>query len=295
MFRYNRHIFAQSAGVRALFELLVANKQQVPNELPAPFHEITVDAPSNTLIDDFVRFSGGDPSNYQGVVPPHLFCQWSLPAMLTVASGLPYPATKVINAGCQLRISSPIPRGERLTVAARLASVQVEERRVRLAIDVNTQHAGTALLEAQLRVVVPLPAKQSRTPLKQSRTPSPKKQPELVPAGARELLYRQLSHGAGADFARLTGDFNPIHWLTPYAKAVGFRHVILHGFASFSLTFEALVRHLFSGDARRVTRLEARFVRPLVLPARVGVYVLDDRVVLGDAFGGAVYLSGSYG
>jgi acyl dehydratase len=116
-----------------------------------------------------------------------------------------------------------------------------------------------------------------------------------VPEAARELSRRRLVRAAGADFARLTGDFNPIHWLGSYAKAVGFRDVILHGFASFALTFEALVGRVFSGDACRLSRLDANFTRPLVLPAQVGVYISGDRVYLGDALGGAAYLSGEFG
>ena len=37
-----------------------------------------------------------------------------------------------------------------------------------------------------------------------------------------------------------------------------------------------------------------RFTRPLVLPARVGVYVRGDKVWVGDAPGGGAYLEGTF-
>ena len=37
-----------------------------------------------------------------------------------------------------------------------------------------------------------------------------------------------------------------------------------------------------------------RFTRPLVLPARVGVYVRGDKVWVGDAPGGPAYLEGTF-
>ena len=41
--------------------------------------------------------------------------------------------------------------------------------------------------------------------------------------------------------------------------------------------------------------MDVRFVRPLLLPARVGLYVGDgNRVWVGDAPGGGAYLEGTY-
>jgi hypothetical protein len=76
---------------------------------------------------------------------------------------------------------------------------------------------------------------------------------------------------------------------------MGFRNVILHGFGSFSFTFEGLTRGLFAGSVGKIRLLDANFVRPLVLPARTGLYVWGDgNVGLGDAPGGPAYLLGRY-
>jgi acyl dehydratase len=115
-----------------------------------------------------------------------------------------------------------------------------------------------------------------------------------VPVDAREIAFFKLGPNAGLDFAKLTGDFNPVHWVPRWAKAFGFRNVILHGFGTMARAIEALNRGLFAGDVTALREIDVRFTRPLVLPARVGVYVSGDKVWVGDAPGGPAYLEGSF-
>ena len=99
-----------------------------------------------------------------------------------------------------------------------------------------------------------------------------KKERVRVPVDAREIAFWRLSAHAGLDFAKLTGDFNPIHWVPPAAHAAGFRNVILHGFATLARAIEGMNRTLFAGDTNKLATIDVRFTRPLVLPARVGLY-----------------------
>jgi len=70
--------------------------------------------------------------------------------------------------------------------------------------------------------------------------------------------------------------------------------VILHGFSTLARTIEALNRRVYAGDATRLESIDARFTRPLVLPATVGVYVNGKTVTVGDAPGGGAYLEGTF-
>ncbi len=46
----------------------------------------------------------------------------------------------------------------------------------------------------------------------------------------------------------------------------------------------------------RIAVMDVKFTRPLLLPAKVGLYVDDnDGVFVGDAPGGPAYLVGTYG
>jgi acyl dehydratase len=85
-----------------------------------------------------------------------------------------------------------------------------------------------------------------------------------------------------------------VHWIRPYARAFGFRSTILHGFSTMARAIEGLGRALYAGDTRRVRVFDCRFTRPLVLPARVGLYLRGSEVFVGDAPDGPAYLAGSF-
>ena len=83
--------------------------------------------------------------------------------------------------------------------------------------------------------------------------------------------------------------------MPPYAKASGFRNVILHGFATLARAIEGMNRSLFAGDPNRLAWIDVQFTRSMVLPAKVGLYVEGNRIFVGDAPGGPAYLVGTFG
>lgn len=299
----NRHILSQAPVIGALGRTALAALRQKPGTGPAPttpgpeFHEEINPLPQ-ALVQDYIRHVGGDPSAYRGVIPPHLFPQWGFPLATRTLAGLPYPLLRVMNGGCRMQVNSALPLGKRLNVTARLESIDDDGRRV-----VLQQHVVTGTKEepnavvADFFAIVPLPKpKESHggSGNGHAAPPREKKDKPRVPSEAREIGYWKLPANAGLDFAKLTGDFNPIHWIPAYAKASGFRNVILHGFSTMARTAEGLNRGLFAGSTRSLEHLDVRFTRPLVLPARVGLYVSGNSVFVGDAPGGPAYLVGSF-
>ena len=55
-----------------------------------------------------------------------------------------------------------------------------------------------------------------------------------------------------------------------------------------------IVHTLFAGDASKLSVLDIKLTRPLVLPTTVGLYLQDNHVFVGDAPGGPAYLVGTY-
>jgi acyl dehydratase len=245
----------------------------------------TVRPPSASLIRAFVEYTGGDPSAYAEIVPPHLFPQWAVPVAFAALRSTPYPLARVVNAGCKLVQHAPLPLGAPLRVRARLASIDDDGSRAILTtrIVTGTEKVPQALV-SEIRAYVPLATRERRE----------RKMPAIVPRSAREIAFVSLDAHAGLDFAKLTGDFNPIHWLPAYARASGFSSTILHGFASFSIAVEALVRRTFSGNARALESIDVRFTKPVVLPARVGVYVDGEQVFVGSGGGAPAHLTGHF-
>ena len=115
-----------------------------------------------------------------------------------------------------------------------------------------------------------------------------------VPPDATEIGKLELGGSAGFEFACLTGDFNPVHWIAPYGKAAGFGGTILHGFATMARAVERLNRIVLGGDVHALKVVDVRFTRPLRLPARVAVFHRPGELYVGAAPGEPANLTGTY-
>jgi len=298
-----KHIIHQRAVIASLGGTVLSaalsslrksgSKATTPPATPGPEIRQTIAARPTSLVRDYIKHVGGDPSAYKGVLPPHLLPQWGFPLAAKTLRDIPYPMQRVLNGGCRLEVNGPLPADEALNVSARLESIDDNGRRAVLhqRVVTGTKSAPEAVV-GHLYAIVPLGGgsvvESGAKPDKQ-----PKQRPR-VPSDATELAYWRLAGDAGLAFAMLTGDFNPVHWVRPYARAFGFKNTILHGFATMARAMEGLNRALLAGDTKQITTLDVKFTKPLVLPARVGLYVLDDQVFVGDAPGGPAYLVGTF-
>lgn len=273
-----KHVFSQGPVLRAMGAAALRRPNTAIPATPGPWVTATIAPRPPALIRDYLRAIGSDPSWYRGRLPAHLFPQWGFPLAARAMAGLPYPIARVLNAGCRLEISASISDDATFEARARLESIDADERRALITTRIESGDAYVA----ELRAFVPLQ--------RGSGGAKP-----TVPNDVREIAFLRLAADAGLDFAKLTGDFNPIHWVPAAARAAGFRGCILHGFGTFSRAIAALDRNVFAGDSTRLKWIDARFTRPLVLPARVGVYLQDDRLWVGDAPGGGAYLEATFG
>jgi len=285
------HVLQQGPCIRTLGKVAIAGL--LPNraeevQTPGPKIDLQVPPRAESLLEAYATWSGGANNGYQTTVPPHLFPQWGFPPLANALGRLPWPMTKVLNQGCRLEVRQPLPKGQALQVSAWLSEVREEAHKVRLTTRIVT---GTAehpeCLVADVFAVVPL-AKPKKS--------GEKKAPPVVPEGHRKLSDHTLGPKAGLEFALLTGDFNPIHWIRPYAKVAGFRSVILHGFGSMALAWESIVTHELNGESGRLKWMDLRFVRPQFIPGACSVFV-DGKgnFAVGKGLGERATTLGTYG
>ena len=294
----SRHVLRQGpmlatlgkTAARAFAQSLRKGDRSSPVVTPGPEFRRTFAPLPDELLDQYVRHVGGDPRAYRGIVVPHFFPQWSMPVAAEALAALPYPILRVLNAGCRMRVHTQLPRHEPLRVRAQLAAVDDDGKRALITTRVITgTDSAPDALETEIYAFVPLRSKSGSTNGKPPKTDKPR-----VPEGSHEIAFLKLRADAGLSFAKLTGDFNPIHWVAPYARASGFRSVVLHGFGTFARACEGLNRGLLGGDVRQLKLLEAKFTRPLVLPHAVGVYVRQREVYVGDGIHGPAYMTGHF-
>lgn len=111
--------------------------------------------------------------------------------------------------------------------------------------------------------------------------PSPRETVDPWPDSASERV--ELPEDMGRRYARISGDFNPIHWHWLTARPFGFKRAIIHGMWT-------LARALATQPARLDTpglKVEARFRKPVPLPSSLRVEWAADgargRVWAGEA------------
>jgi hypothetical protein len=293
MLQEARYAVHQWPVVKAMGKVVLASiKHRIgggagQTQAPGPEISETVPPRPSALVRDYIRWAGGDPAWYHGALPPHLFPQWCYPTLGRTVTDVSYPVDRILNAGCRMEILGPIPDDKELTLTGRLEELDDNGRRVLLHERVTTSTPwGEDVMNAHVFAIIPL----SRGGGGRSQ----KKERPMVPADARELERWNLPVTAGFEYACFSGDFNPVHWNWPYARAFGFRSVILHGFATLARAIEGLNRQLFDGDWLRLKEIEVRFTRPLALPRKVGLYVLGEELAVGDGPGAPAYLTGTF-
>lgn len=209
----------------------------------------TIPPASDALVDAFVEWSGAEPERYATHLPPLFFAKYGMNMVAGLTGQVPYNMLSVVNQGCRIQIHSLIPRNTEITLRGRLVECTREGNRVRVHTRVT---AGTAA-EPEAMVVDTVAAVMLG---KSEKSPSSRKEPNYKTVGTWSA-----DEAEGQRFFYLTGDFNPIHTLWPFAKRTRFGGCILHGFASYARTFEMLLN-----NGHTINDIDLKFVKPNLLP-----------------------------
>lgn len=287
-----RHLFRQGDNIAALARAAVVaarSRGRSGGTVASPGPTLTqkIAPPPPDLVSDYVAHVGGDPGAYAGLVPHHLFPQWAFPLLSQTLKDLPYDLSKVLNAGVTVTMNAPLRADAEWTLTACLANVDEDDKRVLLTQRVTTGPADRPdALVAEVRALIPKKRKGPK---------GPKKEPTPVPDDATQIGWWDLPADAGRDFAVLTGDFNPIHWIPPAARAAGFKGCILHGFGTLARAIEGVIAAHADGDPAGLASVDVRFARPVVLPSEVGLFTTDEHgLFVGTAPGETAALLGTF-
>jgi len=272
------HVLSQGPSLWALLKVALgapfksaATEESIANiQVPGPLVVSQLPCVPVNLLADYAKWAGSDPS--ASVVPAHLFPQWTFAPMAAALAPLPFAMTLVINQGFKLEMHGPVPVGEPMEVTAQLWEVVRLPGKIKITTKITTatKSAGPAYT-AYVYAIVP-----QKSPKKDvEEPPKPKREPAQLPVTAECISAHAIDGSSGRHYAYLSGDFNPIHWISAYAKMSGFKEVILHGFAQSALMHESLVRSRCGGDPAGLTMLDVRFVAPLVMPGEMSVHVDD--------------------
>jgi acyl dehydratase len=182
-------------------------------------------------------------------------------SVMALVSGFDFPFAAMGSVHVENRITQFRPIAVTDTVDVAVHAENLREHRKGLLVDLVTDvKVGNDTAWHQVTTFL----HQQRTSLSDEPKPEQKKQVKLPPPNA----VLRITPGQIRRYASVGGDHNPIHTNPIGAKLFGFPTVIAHGMFS-----AAAVLANIEGQLPDAVSYEVRFGKPVVLPARAGLYV----------------------
>ncbi len=188
----------------------------------------------------------------------------TFPTVMSLVTGFDFPFAAMGSVHLENHITQHRPIKVTDTVSAAVHAENLREHRKGLLVDIVTElKVGNDTAWHQVTTFL----HQQKTSLSGEPKPEPQKQPKLPPPNA----VLNITPGPDPDYASIGGDHNPIHTNGLAAKLFGFPTVIAHGMFS-----AAAVLANIEGQAPDAVKYSVRFAKPVVLPAKAGLYVERD-------------------
>jgi acyl dehydratase len=250
----------QPSGLMNLLRAAAGALPFVPRGDALPNRTLTVDElaidPANVAAYANVtglRFGDAVPLTYPFAL--------TFPTVMALVTGFDFPFAAMGSVHTENHITQYRPILVTDTVGMRVHAENLREHRKGLLVDIVTDvNVGNDTAWHQVTTFL----HQQKTSLSDEPKPPPQKLPQLGPPNA----VMRITPGQIRHYASVGGDHNPIHTNPIAAKLFGFPTVIAHGMFS-----AAAVLANIEGQLPDAVKYSVRFAKPVVLPARAGLYV----------------------
>lgn len=162
----------------------------------------------------------------------------------------------VVHLANDIELFLPVPADARLALDCRLESGRSKPRGDEFRLVTEALWNDQLAWRETTNILAPAPRKALRTPAAA---------PEYPPLLGEWTVPADI----GRRYARVSGDWNPIHLAGALARPFGFPGAIAHGM----WTVARCLGWLAKGSPGPGARLSVRFLKPLLLPSHVGLHV----------------------
>ncbi len=212
---------------------------------------------AHTASDDLSRYEracGFRPSNHIPITWPHILA-FPLHLKLLTEKAFPLPLLGLVHLRNTITQHRPIGAGETLKLNVCLAHQELTSRGIEFGLITNASSAGTRVWEETSTMLFRLPEKHAEPATK----PAP---PPLEHYSNTTEIEAQES--IGRQYARISGDSNPIHMHALSARFFGFPRAIAHGMWSKAQALAILEEQ--DGWRSGPVKVSCQFKKPLFLP-----------------------------
>ena len=243
--------------------------------------------------DRIHAFAAGD-----GAIPPFYCATWETALALQMFAEMerPLPLGAIVHVSTDLVWARPLRAGDAVRCRVELDRVEAARRGFRMTV-LARNWLGAGQLCCQSTNVFQVKTGSADDPGRAA--PAERAGPVAPESGWAELVRWDLTGSAGRRYARVSGDYNPIHLWGLTARPFGFRAPILHGYCTAARAAHTLIEHCLNGDPAALRRMRITFRAPLPLPATACLLVNEDgperwfRVAAPGE--GPIYAEGTYG
>jgi acyl dehydratase len=185
----------------------------------------------------------------------------TFPTVMSLVTGFDFPFAAMGSVHIENHITQYRPILATDTVSVRTHAENLREHRRGLLVDIVTDvNVGNETAWHQVTTFL------HQQPTSMSDEPKPPQKKQRKPGPPNAVL--RITPGQIRHYASVGGDHNPIHTNPIAAKLFGFPTVIAHGIFS-----AAAVLANIEGQLPDAVKYSVRFAKPVVLPARAGLYV----------------------
>jgi acyl dehydratase len=251
---------AQPSGLKNLLRAAAGALPFVTRSETLPDRTLTVeDLPIDSA--NVAAYAAVTGLRFGDAVPLTYPFAFTFPTVMSLVTGFDFPFAAMGSVHIENHITQYRPILVTDKISAKVHAENMREHRRGLLVDIVTDvSVGNEKAWHQVTTFL----HQQKTSLSDEPKPPPQKKPKLGPPNA--LL--RITPGQIRHYASVGGDHNPIHTNPIAAKLFGFPTVIAHGMFS-----AAAVLANIEGQLPDAVKYSVRFAKPVVLPARAGLYV----------------------
>ncbi|MFU8821077.1 MAG: MaoC family dehydratase [Gammaproteobacteria bacterium] len=243
-----------AAYLRALFD-------RRPGRMPPGAGPVRIEAEAGALFADPARLAAYRevcelPDNEDlPLTYPHILAGGVHMGML-LHPDFPIRMVGVVHLANEIELFQRLPADARLALDCRLESGRTKPRGDEFRLVTEALWNDQLAWRETTSILAPAPSRPNR------------RAPLELPALPPPLSDWAVPADMGRRYARVSGDWNPIHLAAVVARPFGFPGAIAHGM----WTVARCLGRLMDGPPGPGARLEVRFLKPLLLPGHVGLH-----------------------
>jgi acyl dehydratase len=233
--------------------------------IPALEARLAPAPPDPSHLDAYRELCGFEPDQRLPITYPHVLAGPLHLALLT-SPGFPLRLLGLVHLRSRIEAARALGQREPIDLRCRVGGHRETERGQEFDLCTEARAGGQVAWTETSTLLARRPgARPPRPPPGSVAPPGPATPPApAIPPGAAGAAWT-LGADLGRRYARVSGDYNPIHLSGPTARLFGFRRAIVHGMWTMARVAAELQPRVAGGP----TVLEVAFKLPVLLPSRV--------------------------